>query len=197
MLIGLTGRAQAGKDTVYARCLELYSPRLIVERRSFADILYKSAAATLDVSEECLRDWKSNPYVTVEIRIGGVVRLMQMSVRQYLQRYGTEAHRNLFGADFWVDALDLTNHANRVVFVTDVRFDNEARAIIDAGGIVVEVLGPEAPTDDHPSEAGVDPNLLAGTIDNTLRDDGFAGLDHSINLVVDRALKAWRVTHVG
>lgn len=175
MLIGLTGRAQAGKDTVYERARHLYGDR--VQRRSFADLLYKSAAATLDVSEERLRDWKSNPHVTVEIRLGGVVQLRQMSVRQYLQRYGTEAHRNLFGADFWVDHLDLSHDPDAIVFVTDVRFDNEAQAIIDAGGCIVQVIGPETADDAHRSEAGVDPDLVLGTLDNSQRGEGFERLD--------------------
>jgi hypothetical protein len=182
MLIGLTGRAQAGKDTVYERARHIYGDR--VQRRSFADALYNSSAATLGVSEECLREWKSDPDITVEVhhRVYGPIQML--SVRQYLQRTGTEAHRDLFGEDFWVDHLDLSHDPDTIVFVTDVRFDNEAQAIIDAGGYIVQVIGPETADDAHRSEAGVDPRLTEWVVDNSVRGAGFSYLDFQVRTIL-------------
>jgi hypothetical protein len=60
----------------------------------------------------------------------------------------------------------------RGVVITDVRFDNEAKAIIDAGGEVWRVTRPgwrclaeEAAA--HQSEAGVSDHLIARIIDNS------------------------------
>ena len=177
MLIGLTGRAQAGKDTVYERALAIWGAG-IVERRSFADKLYESAAAALGVRPADLRDWKTNP--AANVYVGGLHTVWNSeTVREYLQRYGTEAHRDIFGEDFWVQQLDLTGHSNRLVFVTDVRFDNEAAAIRRAGGKIIEVIGDKAGAYQHRSEAGLtDPP--DHVIYNTVRDDGYRALDHAV-----------------
>lgn len=196
MLIGLTGRAQAGKDTVYERAahvvaqswadLDRVAP--IVERRSFADTLYRSAAAALCVTEETLRIYKADPDVTIEVVHRDLGPLQILSTRQYLQAYGTEAHRDIFGSDFWVEHANLHNHHDRIVFVTDVRFDNEAHAVRDAGGIIVEVVGPDNGLGtDHPSEAGVHRDLVTVTIDNTTRDDDYATLDGAVRFLLDVA----------
>lgn len=183
MLIGLNGRKQAGKDTVYARARHLMGDRLPVERASFADLLYRSAAASLGVTEGFLQTFKSEPLARIQVILpppNGVLR-SELSVREYLQRYGTEAHREVFGEDFWVDAVDL-EHDGRILFVTDVRFPNEAKAIRRAGGVVVEVIGPEGRvTDDgHASEAPLPDDLIFHTIPNRVRNDGFYTLDFEI-----------------
>ena len=177
MIIGLHGRAQAGKDTVYERALAIWGAG-IVERRSFADKLYESAAAALGVRPADLRDWKTNP--AANVYVGGLHTVWNSeTVREYLQRYGTEAHRDIFGEDFWVQQLDLTGHSNRLVFVTDVRFDNEAAAIRRAGGKIIEVIGDKAGAYQHRSEAGLtDPPDYV--IYNTVRDDGYRALDHAV-----------------
>ena len=191
MLIGLTGRKQAGKDTVFERARHLMADVLPVERASFADLLYESAAASLGVFVDDLRRWKNDPEVFVTVGLANCTTYRRQSLRQYLQRYGTEAHRSVFGDDFWVDNVRL-DHAGKLVFVTDVRFDNEAQAVRRAGGIVVRVVGPEeiehAP-DGHASEAG----LSAGTVDLTLRngrrDDGFRSLDVALAAFIRSSLQ--------
>lgn len=177
MLIGLTGRAQSGKDTVYQELSVLYGPVRNVERRAFADRLYESAAQALGVAASDLREWKLDDRVSLEVvdrdpgvsfaRVGHLVRL---TVREYLQRYGTEAHRDVFGEGFWVDALDLTHGDHDLVVVTDVRFPNEAEAIRAHGGHVVRVVGPPTVDDDHPSEAPIEDHLVDHVLDNTRRD---------------------------
>ena len=187
MLIGLNGRKQAGKDTVYARARHLMGDRLPVERASFADLLYRSAAASLGVTEGFLQTFKSEPLARIQVILpppNGVLR-SELTVREYLQRYGTEAHREVFGEDFWVEPIDLS-HENRLVFVTDVRFPNEARAIHRNGGFVVEVIGPDGRvTDDaHASEAPLDDNLIYTTINNTERRDEFRALDLQVKKLI-------------
>lgn len=201
MLIGLTGKKQAGKDTVQQRIERLLGPESTtgarVERVSFADRLYESAAAALDVGTDFLRQWKS-------IEVAGLVvvtpaadgKTLQASglipFRQYLRRYGTEAHRDVFGQDFWVNAVDLSDHERKIVVVTDVRFPNEANAVIDAGGTVVRVLGtPEAENavDDHVSESPLAEVYVDDVIDNSVRNDGYRHLDAQ---VYDLALRLFR-----
>lgn len=181
MLIGLTGRAQSGKDTVYQELSVLYGPVRNVERRAFADLLYQSAAAALGVTADDLRSWKTRPEVTITVQEDPLFVPRRLgTVRQYLQRYGTEAHRDMFGSRFWVDALDLTHGDHDLVVVTDVRFENEAEAIRGAGGHVVRVVGPPTPDDDHASEAPIPDHFVAYTLENTVRDDGLGRLRHGI-----------------
>lgn len=186
MLIGLHGKKQAGKDTVYARAAHLMDGVLPVDRVSFADLLYRSAAASLGVSVPDLGRWKTDPRVKVYVGDEhGAFVTHQQTIREYLQRYGTEAHREVFGTDFWVNAVDLSNHDGRIVMVTDVRFENEAQAVRRAGGYVFRVLGPDVgDEDDHASERPLAPWFLDGNIVNRTRDDAFVSLDVQVESVI-------------
>jgi uncharacterized OsmC-like protein len=190
VLIGLNGRKQAGKDTVYARAAHIMDGVVEVERFSFADLLYRSAAAALGITVDLLQAHKSNPMAVVRVEVDGVV-VVDQTFREFLQRYGTEAHRDVFGLDFWVDAVTLY-HEGRIVFVTDVRFPNEATAIRAAGGAVVEVIGPmgRATDDAHRSEAPLPMELIDGAILNIVRDDGFRALDAQVAVLLRLHLNA-------
>lgn len=192
MLIGLTGRAGAGKDTVYETLAELYGVECPVERRSFADPLYESAAAALGVTVDDLRAWKRDPYVKVAVVRedwgGDALRdLTSQSVRQFLQRYGTEAHRLVFHEDFWIDTARLRDHRGRIVAVTDVRFWNEAEAVQREGGVVVRVVGPDdgdAPP--HASEEPLPDSIVDYVVNNRVRNDDRAYLRRQVQGLVMR-----------
>ena len=85
-----------------------------------------------------------------------------MTVRDFLQKLGTDAMRNGLHDNVWVNALmadykpdedgDLPNWV-----ITDTRFPNEAKAIKDKGGIIIRIDRPFIkPINDHPSETGLD-----------------------------------------
>jgi hypothetical protein len=90
-----------------------------------------------------------------------------MTVRDLLQRLGTEAMREGLHTNVWVNALmaDYTpgpfypdvpaeDHAKLPNWIiTDTRFPNEAQAIKDKGGMVIKVDRPGVgPVNGHPSE---------------------------------------------
>jgi hypothetical protein len=80
-----------------------------------------------------------------------------MTVRDFLQKLGTDALRNGLHPNVWVNALmaDYTEDSNWVI--TDTRFINEAKAIKDKGGIIIRVDRPGVkPINSHPSEVGLD-----------------------------------------
>ena len=92
-----------------------------------------------------------------------------MTVRDFLQKLGTDACRNGLHTNTWVNALmaDYTpiTHSDRdpggFVYpnwiITDTRFPNEAQAIKDAGGIIIRVDRPGVKAiNAHPSETGLD-----------------------------------------
>ena len=90
-----------------------------------------------------------------------------MSVRDFLQKLGTDALRNGLHDNVWVNALmadyklieygddEQGQYPNWVI--TDTRFPNEAKAIKDKGGIIIRIDRPGIkPINDHPSETGLD-----------------------------------------
>lgn len=200
MIIGLTGYKQAGKNAV-AKKLAVWSPIEVIEV-SYAAKLKQSAAVLLGCTVEDIEVWKNDPNMVVSVGLKvdglGIVDPLEQTVRSFLQRYGTEAHRDVFGEDFWLDAAlplpasaPLTDAAGLHAFnarqyddalyvVTDVRFENEAERVHQLGGLVVRVVGPpeiENVSDRHASETPLPDELVDRTILNTKRDDNYAALD--------------------
>lgn len=165
MIIGLTGKKMHGKDTAGAILVAEHG----YKRLSYADALKRSAAALFDVPIGWWEEHKNHPAAYVELTVNGRIRTA-LSVRQFLQRYGTEAHREVFGDNFWTNVVDRAIEEERKrkttrltkVVVTDVRFDNEASIIRRHGGIVVEVYRPqvEDDRDGHASEQTPEADMM-------------------------------------
>jgi hypothetical protein len=200
MIIGLTGYKQAGKNEV-AKKIAQWSSIPVIEV-SYAAKLKQSLAAFFGCSVDDLEAWKNDPDMVVAVgrKVGelGIVHPLMQTVRSAHQRYGTEAHRDIFGVDFWLDAAlplpsgaPLTDSAGILAFnrrhyadalyvVTDCRFENETKRIHDLGGIVARVVGPpeiENTTDQHASEIPLPGSLIDRTILNTNRDDNYRALE--------------------
>jgi hypothetical protein len=80
-----------------------------------------------------------------------------MSVRDFLQKLGTDAMRNGLHPDVWVNALMADYDETSNWIITDTRFINEAQAIKDKGGIIIRVDRPGvSPVNDHSSETELD-----------------------------------------
>lgn len=198
MLIGLHGRKGAGKDTVYERITHLLGPGSAcgapVERRAFGDKVKELAAASLGVPLDYIEAHKDNPLATVEVYLRDE-DLAILTFRQYVQNFAKK-HRDTLGLNVWVDQVDLTDHARRIVCITDVRYANEAQAISDAGGVVLRVHGPievEEAGDTHESEQPLAHALVDYAIFNTARDDHFRALDGQVMELVCRMLREERV----
>ncbi len=194
MLIGLNGQLGSGKDTVYERAKEVIPryneemgfPQVPISRVSFADKLKDSAAALFDAPRELIEAYKNDQNSTVTIELGNGVYVRHLTIREMLQRYGTESHRDVFGDDFWVNqALREVSHNGALVFVTDVRFPNEVEGIRKLAGHLWKVIGPndtDAPT--HASEQILPDDLFQATIMNKIRDDDYASLDATIIMLL-------------
>lgn len=164
MLIGLAGRKGSGKDTAGAYLAAHHN----FTCASFARPLKESAAALLNVSVTDLESWKNDPAKLIELVDDVPNRVIAIfTIREFLQRYGTEAHRDIFGEDFWVDQAFSTALKGRVVF-TDTRFANEMGAIRERSGYIIHIERPGTDTKDtHLSE-----QQPVGMADFTLRNDG-------------------------
>lgn len=89
-----------------------------------------------------------------------------MSVRDFLQKLGTEAMRNGLHENVWVNATFANHMPQDRWIITDVRFPNEAQAILDRKGILVR-MNRNSDTGDHPSETALDDYKFDIVIDNT------------------------------
>ncbi|MGH3628213.1 MAG: hypothetical protein ACRDRL_12350 [Sciscionella sp.] len=165
-LIGLSGYARSGKDTV-ASVLADHGFR----RVGFADSL-REVALALDPTIEASSHARSARLSTL-ISVYGweYSKDAWPDVRRVLQRLGTEVGRKFFGDNVWVD-LALAKVTGPTVF-TDCRFPNEAAAIRSRGGEVWRVKRPGfGPVNAHPSETGLDDYAFSCVIlnDSTLDD---------------------------
>lgn len=164
MLIGLCGAAGAGKNTVAEFLTD--SDGCTFMQMAFADPLYEcvSKITGLPVTRLKDRDVKE-----------AVIPWLGKSPRQLLQTLGTEWGRGTVHPEIWIRiAMErASQHLDfNSVVITDVRFDNEAQAIVDAGGEVWRVARPGwrclvDSAASHSSEAGVSDHLIARTIDNS------------------------------
>lgn len=149
-VLGLSGWARSGKDTVAAHLVENYG----YTRMSFADPMREAL-------------YKLNPSIDVDgydMKLAAAVDLLgweqlktaSNGIRALMQRMGTEVGRDMFGENFWVDAaIDRIPDGSKVVFA-DVRFPNEAEAVKQLGGEVWRVIRPEAgPANNHISETAL------------------------------------------
>lgn len=147
-LIGISGKAGSGKDTVADYLFEKYGFLKI----AFADPL-KSAASDIfgvnlgmfydrDAKEEIISFWGKSP-------------------RQMAQDLGQQL-KPVFGEDLWLKRWFLSYQQMRDtdhVVVPDARFDLECAAIRQLGGTIIHLVRPGAGLQGelalHPSEAGV------------------------------------------
>lgn len=144
MIIGLVGNKGSGKDTVGAYLVKEHN----FERRAFADPLKRSVAALFNIPFSDVDKLKldESAYVALGIQTDKVYDqvVRTQSFRQMLQRYGTEAHRDVFGQSFWTDqALPVGGYyTGRAIVITDVRFENEATRINELNGWLVRIVRP-------------------------------------------------------
>ncbi len=140
MLIGVVGFIGSGKGTVG----DLLEQKGFV-KDSFAKPLKDACAAMfgwprdlLEGDTEASRQWREQPDEFWSEKMG-----KKFSPRLALQLLGTEAGRNVFHKDIWVNSL-LKRAGDSNVVITDVRFKNELKFIHKNNGIIVRVKrGPE------------------------------------------------------
>lgn len=164
-IIGLTGLAGSGKDTV-ARMLEQDHGFFSL---AFADPLRDMIGALLTengISTAWMydRDLKEKPIDG----LGGA------SYRRMAQTLGTEWGRHALGHDFWVNLAtlrvdELARHGVQAIVVSDVRFLNEAQWVRAQGGQVWRIhRSATEPVAPHVSEA----ELLSIQPDHHLDNNG-------------------------
>ena len=157
MIIGLSGYASAGKDSVAQILVEKFGYKRMAFADAIRDILY-----TLDPLTHSGLHVKS-----VVDDYGWDIAKQDVEIRRLLQVLGTEVGRNVFGDDVWVDVLISKLEPMDKVVITDVRFPNEAREIHNLAGEIWRINrdGVSA-VNEHISEVIMDEYLFDEIIDN-------------------------------
>lgn len=193
MIIGISGYSNSGKDTVgtIIQYLNCKKPQTSIEKicadyseyeywldeqsgweiRKFAGKLKDIASHLTGIDVE---DFEDQEFKKTELgsewdyQIDEFNTPTKMTVRDFLQKLGTDAMRMGLHDNVWVNALmadyqpldiDPLTEAETMPnwIITDVRFPNEAQAIKDKGGIIIRVDRPGVkPINNHLSEIGLD-----------------------------------------
>jgi hypothetical protein len=166
-IIGLVGYAGSGKDEA-AKHMPGWN------RISFADGV-REVALAIDplVNVICDIDTETACRLSELVQSKGWDGAKKHpEVRRLLQRIGTEAGREMFGEDVWVDrAFRKLNQAylgdGMPCVFTDVRFQNEADAIAHRGGKLIRIHRPGVgPVNNHISDQGIDSIACHGEVWN-------------------------------
>lgn len=164
LLIGITGKARSGKDTL----AEAFTRRGY-KRMAFADALKEVTALLANEPSHLYFQEASKEEFT---------EALGMTRREALQKVGSSMRKEI-GTQVWVDRVlrqFICEGQRHPTVISDVRYDNEAEAIIAAGGMVVEVVRPgnqglTGRAAAHESEKGVRGSLVSVEIIN----DGTVG----------------------
>jgi len=154
MIIGFSGLAGAGKTTAANYFVEQG-----FKKDAYARVMKQAVSQLFSIPiEKLLGDAEQKNQVDL---------FWGLSYRQILQRFATEACRHTFGDDFWEKVM-WSHHRNMDynLVIDDVRFPNEAEAILKRGGIVIEIVCPGIKQMDHVSEIPLPESLISVRVIN-------------------------------
>ena len=149
MIIGLSGYAQSGKDTVAEYLINNHG----FVRVAFADPI-RDALYALDPIVEGTKTVQP----IVDLYGWEDAKKEFPEIRRMLQRFGTEVARTLWNENFWVKQAFAKIKQYENVVVTDVRYINEADAIssLPDGKVWRVVRDDVGPVNRHASETQLD-----------------------------------------
>lgn len=163
MLIGISGKIGSGKDTAAELFQELY-PGANFEIKKFAGKLKQIATMLTGIPTEKFEEQEfKQTYLgkewskfTTSGEFGDIVTEEKMTVRDLLQKLGTEAMRVGLHENVWVNATMADYNVEKNWIITDVRFPNEAWAVKQKG-ILIRINRDNLPvSSNHPSETSLD-----------------------------------------
>lgn len=171
-VIGITGKAGSGKDTVALMINKLLGNKYHIRR--YSGKLKEVASILLGVPVEKFEDQEYK-----KSTLGG--EWNNITVREFLQTLGTDCVRYGLHDDAWVIAL-WNDYKEGDWIIPDVRFNNEADAITDRRGLIIKVQRPGIKTMDHASENELETIIPHYTIIN---DGSFFDLEHKTKRMIN------------
>lgn len=186
-IIGITGAAGAGKDTLASHLVSKYG----YVRYSCADPIKDLLNARFGWKPEYWEDrhWKEHPQRNHGTNQSGQI-WQPFSPRSWAQWLGTEVGRELAGPDVWINTLMAKAYGagHRQIVIPDIRFDNEAEAVLRNGGVVWKIIrGWVSAVEAHVSEKGVNGRYIDQHFYNDEEPD-------NMFLDADETLRHWTET---
>jgi len=164
-IILISGFKRAGKDYVASILNQELKNSAIC---SFAEPLKKIIADTLNISLEVLDKCKNNEAMLYEGN-----NSFEISIREVLQGFGSEAMKPWFGDSVWVDVLVKKDIQADYIIIPDWRFNVEYETLIatyeDVITLRIDDFNIES-TDLHASETEIMGFPFEHRIDNTTKD---------------------------
>jgi hypothetical protein len=213
MIIGISGYSGTGKDLVGTIIQEISLNKWHIKKwagklKTIASILTGIPVENFE-DQEFKKTLLGPEWGTVkDIPLNGVPVFADiqfnslMTVRDFLQKLGTDAIRDSLHENTWVNAtmidykkessecgiskigtiVNCVDYPNWII--TDTRFPNEAEAIKKAGGIVIRINRPGVqPINPHPSETSLDDWSFDAVINN---DGDVSDIVHKVGLLLYR-----------
>jgi hypothetical protein len=183
-LIGVSAKIGNGKDTFFEILAKKTSGAY--ENKKFSYKLKKIASILTGIPIEKFEDqefkktnlgkeWNKFKYSGNPLKDNSSFEVYEhiMTVREFLQRLGTEAMREGLHENVWLNALysDFDFEKSKWC-ITDMRFKNELESVKKNCGITVRINRPNSIIIDHPSETELDNEQFDYVIENngTLED---------------------------
>lgn len=193
MIIGISGYAGSGKDSVGLAIRNIDKSWTVKKwagkLKAIASIL-TGLPVHLFEDGEAKNTYLGSEWSTIQHNALNSITPFEnidfvhmMSIRELLQKLGTDAIRDGLHPNAWVNALMSDYKSQKFSgyigdtrqdmdaskwIITDTRFPNEAKAIKDRGGFVIRVDRPGLePINSHPSETALDKWDFDYRIDNS------------------------------
>ena len=192
-IISISGKMGSGKDTAGSIIQDLLEENVgpVWNIKKFASGVKELASIILDVPVEKFENQKfKESYLPSEWNTyravfsdrsdfhGWEVVTNQMTVREFLQKLGTDAMRNGLHTNVWVNMLmneykkfqkmvpDAQSHFPRWI-ITDTRFPNEYEALKEKNALFIKIERPGIELNNHPSETSLDNHEFNYVIENS------------------------------
>ena len=187
MIVGFMASGESGKS----KCAEILADELGFTRVSYTEpiitVLYEINPIVLVTPEDYQKvikemEWKQasqfydmriNNYGgfyyfrDLHVFLGYDVSKRIKMVREYYQRAGTEAGRNLYGQDVWINLAEKKFDKSENVVIENVRFENEALSVLRKDGFLVKINRPGfGNINNHISDTGIPYHLATHTLEN-------------------------------
>lgn len=165
MLIGVTGRKGSGKDTLIKRTNGSVT-KMAGPIKNMLRVLYDEAGLEPeDIERKIEGDLKEVP---CEVLGGATPRWAMQSLGTEWAKMVDPTHT--LWSRIWSRKVEPELLDGMPVFVTDIRFEHERRALKALGGYLVRVVRPDQGecSDEHPSEV----EMLNLEVDATIQNEG-------------------------
>lgn len=160
MILGISGKAESGKDTIANIIKEIYPDTVILH---FGDALKDVVSRAFNIVRETLDSQEGKKEIYPYLGI---------TKREILQKVGTLFRENFF-EDIWINnVMNQIDNPNGIYVIPDVRYPKELEAIQYMGGLVIRVERPGIKRMEHHSETALDDYPFEHIINNdgTIKD---------------------------